>query len=65
MNGFTILDEHLVGVHIQKQNIKLNKPVYLGTSILDDSKTLMYDSYYNFMLKKIEREYRFIIYRYR
>ena len=39
MNRFTIFDENLVGVHIQKQNIKLNKPVYLGTSILDDSKT--------------------------
>ena len=56
MNRFTIFDEHLVGVHIQKQNVKLNKPVYLGTSILDDSKTLMYDFHYNFMLKKIERE---------
>ena len=56
LNRFTIFDEHLVGVHIQKQSIQLNKPVYLGTSILDDSKALMYDFHYNFMLKKIERE---------
>ena len=33
----------------------LNKPVYLGQTILDDSKTLMYDFHYNFMLKKIAR----------
>ena len=36
--------------------INLNKPVYIGTSILDDSKLLMYyDFHYNFMLKKIPR----------
>ena len=45
-----------MGVHIQKQSIQLNEPVYLGVSILDDSKALMYDFHYNFMLKKIERE---------
>ena len=62
MNRFTIFDEHLVGVHIQKQNIKLNKHVYLGTSILDDSKTLMYDFHYNFMLKKVERENIYLLF---
>lgn len=56
LSRFTIFDDNLVGVHIQRQKIKLNKPVYLGQTILDDSKLLMYDFHYNFMLKKIERE---------
>ena len=55
LNQFTIFDESLVGVHIQKQKILLNKPVYLGQTILDDSKYLMYDFHYNFMLAKIPR----------
>ena len=50
-NRFTIFDDSLVGVHIQKQSIQLNKPVYLGTSILDDTKALMSDFHYNFILK--------------
>lgn len=56
LNRFTIFDENLVGVHIQKQKVTLNKPVYLGQTILDDSKYLMYDFHYNFMLNKIPRE---------
>ena len=56
LNKFTIFSETLVGVHIQKQKILLNKPVYLGQTILDDSKALMYDFHYNFMLKKVPRE---------
>ena len=27
---------NLVGVHIQKQKVLLNKPMYLGQNILDD-----------------------------
>ena len=56
LNRFTIFSDSLVGVHIQKKNIKLNKPVYLGATILDDSKHLMYNFHYNFMLEKVERE---------
>ena len=56
LNRFTIFSDDLVGVHIQKKQIKLNKPVYLGQTILDDSKHLMYNFHYNFMLKKIKRE---------
>jgi hypothetical protein len=56
LNKFTIFSEDLVGVHIQKTKVKLNKPVYLGQTILDDSKYLMYDFHYNFMLKHIPRD---------
>ena len=56
MKRFTIFNENLVGVHIQKTLVKLTKPIYLGMNILDDSKHLMYNFHYNFMLKKIKRE---------
>jgi hypothetical protein len=56
LKKFTIFNENLVGVHIQKLDVVLNKPIYMGQCILDDSKCLMYDFHYNFMLKKFKRE---------
>lgn len=56
MKRFTIFDENLVGLHIHKKKVKLNKPIYIGQNILDDSKYLMYNFHYNFMLKNVERE---------
>ena len=48
----TIFSENLVAVHMKRTSIKLNKPVYLGMSILDISKTLMYDFHYNYIKPK-------------
>jgi hypothetical protein len=56
LNRFTLFSDNLVGAHIQRIKIKLCKPVYLGQTILDDSKYLMNDFHYNFMLDKIPRE---------
>jgi hypothetical protein len=56
MKSSTIFNDNLVGVHIQKTEVKLCKPIYLGQTILDDSKHLMYDFHYNFMLNNIKRE---------
>ena len=38
-------------VHMKKTELVFNKPVYLGMSILDISKTLMYDFHYNYIKK--------------
>ena len=46
-----IFDEELVAIHMKKPKLVLNKPIYVGMSILDLSKHLMYDFYYN-QLKK-------------
>ena len=35
--------ENLMAVEIKKSKVKLYKPIYLGMSILDISKTLMYE----------------------
>ena len=47
-----IFTEDLVAVHMRKTTIKLNKPIYLGMSILDLSKTLMYEFHYNYIKPK-------------
>jgi len=48
----TIFSEARVAVHMKKTELAYNKPVYLGMSILDISKTLMYDFRYNYNKKK-------------
>ena len=52
----TIFSEDLVGIHMKKTKVILNKPIFLGQTILDLSKYLMYDFHYNFMIKKVKPE---------
>ena len=47
-----IFNEDLVGVHNKQVNLLLNKPIYVGQTILDLSKRLMYDFHYNVMKRK-------------
>ena len=39
--------ENLLVIEMKKTKVKMNKPVYLGMSILDISKTLMYEFWYD------------------
>ncbi|PFX20964.1 hypothetical protein AWC38_SpisGene14564 [Stylophora pistillata] len=48
----TIFSEDLCAMHMGKTQIYFNKPLYLGMSILDISKTLMYDFQYNYIKPK-------------
>ncbi len=45
-------NENLVAVHMEKTVVKLYKPIYLGMSILDLSKTLMYRFHYEYVKPK-------------
>ena len=45
-------NENLVSVHMKKTSLTMNKPVYLGMSILDLSKTVMFDFHYNYIKPK-------------
>ena len=47
-----IFNENLVSVHMKKTSLTMNKPVYLGMSILDLSKTVMYDFHYRYIKPK-------------
>ena len=44
--------ENLLVIKMKKAKVKMNKPVYLGMSILDISKTLMYEFWYNYVKPK-------------
>ena len=48
----TTFSDNLVAIHMEKTEIYMNKPVYLGMSILDISKTLMYEFHYNYIKPK-------------
>ena len=51
-----MFNQNLVGVHLLKTEVKLNKPIFIGQCVLDDSKYTMQDFHYNFMLKKFKPE---------
>ena len=44
--------ENLLAIKMKKTKVKMNKPVYLGMSILDISKTLMYEFWYDYIEPK-------------
>ena len=46
--------ENLLAIEIKKTKVKINKPIYLGMSILDISKTLMYEFWYDYIKPKYE-----------
>ena len=47
-----VFNSELVGVHMHKREILLNKPIFIGQCILDQSKLDMADFHYNVMVKK-------------
>ena len=44
--------DHLMAIEMKKTRIKMNKPLYLGTSILHICKILMYEFWYNYIIPK-------------
>ena len=44
-----IFSEHLIVIEIKKAGVKMVTPLYLGMSILDISKTLMYEFWYDYI----------------
>jgi len=47
-----VFTNDLSGINMRKSKLFLNKPVYVGMTILDNSKILMYSDYYYNVLKK-------------
>ena len=44
--------ENSLAIEMKKAKVKMNKPMYLGTSILDISKTIMYKFWYDYFKPK-------------
>ena len=51
-NSMKIFNKNLIGINMKKISLTLNRPIYCGMSILDISKTLMYDFHYNTIIEK-------------
>ena len=47
-----LISEDLSIIEMKKTKVKMNKPIYLGLSILEISKILMYEFWYNYMKPK-------------
>ena len=44
--------ENLLALEMKKAKVKMNKPIYLGMWILDISKTLVYEFWYDYLKPK-------------
>ena len=53
-----IFNDNLVAIHMRKNRVVFNKPIYIGFCVLKLSKLLMYDSCYN----KIQPMFRDVVY---
>ena len=54
-----LFDKDYAAIHEIKPVLVLNKPIYVGFTVLDLSKWKMYDFHYNFIKKKINAELLF------
>ena len=41
--------KHLLVIEMKKTEVKINKPIYLGQAVLDLSKTLMFEFWYDYL----------------
>ena len=55
-----IFDENLVAIQMKRKKLLFNKPVYCGMSILEISKTLMYDFHQKYMKPKYENKVKLL-----
>ena len=51
-----LISEDLSIIEMKKTKVKMNKPIYLGLSILEISKILMYESWYDYMKPKYNND---------
>ena len=66
-NVIKVFSENLAAVEMKKTKVKMNKPVYLGLSILKISKTLMHEFWYDYIKSNymISEQYKIMLHGYR
>ena len=57
-----LISEDLSIIEMKKNKVKMNKPIYLGLSILEISKTLMYEIWYDYMKPKYNNDVKCYMY---
>ena len=45
----------MFAIEMKKTQVKMNKPVYLGLSILEISKSLLYELWYDYVKPKYQK----------
>ena len=50
------ISNHFMATEMKKTRVKMNKPLYLGMSVLDISKMLMYEFWYNYIISMEKRQ---------
>ena len=53
-HGINLISENLSIIEMRRTKVKMNKPIYLGLSILEISKLLMYKFWYDYMKPKYD-----------
>ena len=49
----SIFDENVVAIQLARTEITIQKPIYVGLSVLEISKTIIYDFHYSYMRKRV------------
>ena len=57
---FKAFDENLIAMKRTKTKLLLNRPMYIGFCVLDISKAIMYDFYYNILYAKFDRKMKLL-----
>ena len=58
LHTMKLIDYNLAIIEMRKVKVKMNKPIYLGLSILDISKIAMYEFWYDYVKSKYEDKAR-------
>lgn len=56
VKSIKIICEDLVLIEMQKLTVYFNRPTYIGAIVLEHSKRLNYEFFYNFLKKKFKQE---------
>ena len=52
-----VIENNLAAIHEKKISLTLNKPIYVGFTILEISKSEMYNFHYNSMIRNLTLDY--------